>query len=829
MSRAQFRFPSLPTMFADLKFAFRQLRKTPGFTAIAILTLALGIGANTAIFSFINAFFLKNFSVKAPQELVSLYTTDEHNPGLLPTSHLNYLDYREQNQVFSDVACYGFAPANALIKGEPSQVFGELVSGNFFDLLGVRPTLGRTFLPEEYQTPGTHPVVVLGFSFWQRQLGGDRNVIGQSMTLNGTPFTIIGVAPADFKGLNTLNSPAFWVTTASYKQILSGIFLNFFEVRRALLFNVVARLKPGVSLTQAEAALKPISNELAQQFPNDNKGRGIRLVPLAESGIDPNQRQNFKLAGVLLLSLSGVVLLVACANIANLLLARASGRQREIALRLALGAERKRLIRQFLTESTLLAALGGGAGLLVALWSQKLLWALRPPFFPQDFVITLDGRVLGFGMAIALLTGILFGLAPAWGATKPELTSTLKEETGGAAARAPLVSFRNFLVAGQIALSVIALIVAGLFIRSLVNARQTNVGWNTRNLALFTVDLGAQGYAGERTLAYYRAAIEKARALPGVVDATVASGPLLSGGGFLRTLRPQGDDENLRTNGQLMSYLHVLPGYFKTMGIPLVAGRDFTDADDANHPVAVIINEHLAKLAWPKRNPIGQQIKLFGTEVPAEVVGVVKDVTFDNIGEDPKPYAFFCFAQEPNRAGFGTLHVRTERDAAGLVPSIRKQLQTLDPTLPFVNVTTMDETIAQGLWASRTGAALLSVFGGLALLLAAIGVYGIMSYSVGKRVREIGIRMAIGAQPGDVLRLIFAQGLIIAAVGVIAGLVAAFLVARHFEHFLFGVGAGDALTYAAIGAILAAVTLFACWLPARRATKVDPLIALRSE
>jgi predicted permease len=816
-------------MLADLKFALRQLTKSPGFTLIAVLTLALGIGANTAIFSFINAFFLKSFTVKQPEELVSAYITDERNPGLLPVSHLNFADYRDQNDVFAGMAVYGFAPANLILKGEPSQIFGEIVSGNFFDLLGVRATLGRTFLPEEYQAIGTHAVVVVGYTFWQNQLAADRDIVGKTLTLNGASFTVIGVAPANFKGLNTLNSPAFWVTTASYKQILNGIFLDYYENRRALLFSVIARLKPGVTLSQAEAALRPISTRLAEMYPNENAGRGMRLVSLAESGIDPNQRGNFKLAGTLLLSLAGLVLLIACANIANLLLARATGRQKEIALRIALGAERSRLVRQFLTESLLLSLLGGLAGLVVANLTQNLLWSLRPPFFPADMVISLDPLVMSFAVGVALLTGLLFGLAPAWSATKPQLTSVLKDDTGGAAARAPLWSFRNFLVAAQIALSVIALVFAGLFIRSLHHAQQADPGWNTRNLAMLGANVSAQGYNGERATAFYRTAIEKARAIPGVTDATIATGPLLNGGGQLRTIRPQGDDDNLRLKGQLMRYNHVWPGFLKAMNIPLVAGREFTEADDARHPVVVIINEHLAKLAWPNRDPVGQTIKVFGSETPIEIVGVVKDVTFDNIGEDPTPYLFFSIAQETDRGGFGTLQVRTQGDAAVLLQTIRKEIQALDNSLPLVNVTTMEEAIRQGLWASRTGAALLSIFGLLALLLAAIGVYGIMSYTVGKRTREIGIRMAIGAQRGDVLKLVLNQGLLISSLGLVAGLGAAFLAARYFQNFLLGIGAGDALTYAAITLILTTVALLACLLPALRATKVDPLIALRTE
>ena len=816
-------------MLSDLRLALRLLFKSPGFTLIAVLTLGLGIGANTAIFSFINTFFLKSFTVQRPEELVTLYTTDENNPGLLPTSQPNFADYRDQNQVFAGMAIYGFAPANLLLNGEPSQIFGEMVSGNYFDLLGVRAAQGRTFRPEEYQTVGTHSVAVLGHSFWQTQLAGDRAIIGREVMLNGTAFTVIGVAPANFKGLNTLNSPAFWVTSASYKQILNGIFLNFFDLRRALLFNVVARLKPAVPLSQAEASLKPIAEQLGKQFPNDNKGRGLKLESLAESGINPNQRQNFKLAGTLLLSLSGLVLLIACANIANLLLARATARQREVALRLALGADRMRLIRQFLTESLLLAFLGGVAGLIIAQWTQQLLWSFRPPFLPQDMVISLDERVLGFGLVIALVTGLLFGLAPAWSATKPELTTTLKEETAGSAARSPLFSVRNFLVAGQIALSVVALIVAGLFIRSLRHAQQTDAGWNTTNLALLSVNVAAQGYNGDRAVAYYRAAIERALATPGVTHATVASGSLLNGGGLLRTLRPQGDDEKLRTTGQLTSYLKVAPGFFKAMGIAQIAGRDFTEADDSKHPMVVIINQTMAKLVWPNRSAVGQTIKVFGSEDPVEVVGVIQDVVFDNIGEAPKPYTFFSIAQETERGGFATIHVRTQADAAALMPSIRKQLQSLDSALPFVNVTTMDENIRQGLWAPRTGAALLSVFGLLALLLAAIGVYGIMAYTVGKRTREIGIRMAIGAQSHDVLSLILGRGVLIVGVGLVCGLGLAFALTRYFQNLLIGVNTSDPVTYGLIAGLLAIVSLLACWLPARRATRVDPIIALRSE
>ena len=816
-------------MLTDLRLALRLLLKSPGFTLIAVLTLGLGIGANTAIFSFINTFFFKSLPFERPEELVSAYTIDERNPGFLPVSPLNYVDFRDHNQVFTAMGSYGFVPVSMMIGSEPDSVQGELVSGNYFDLLGLKPALGRTFRPDEYQASGSGPVIVLNHSFWTTRLNADPEILGRTYTINGTGFTVIGVMPPGFRGLNTFNNPAFWVPSTMHDQVYTGLLKGFYTERRALIWNVFARLKPGVSLASAEAGLKPVAAKLASDHPAANTGRSIRLVGLAESMIGPNFRDNVVQAGALLLSLSGLVLLIACANVANLLLARASARSREIAVRIAIGAGRGRLIRQFVTESLLLSLLGGLAGLAIAFWTQDLLWSLRPPFLPDGLTVSLDGRVLGFGLVISLVTGVLFGLAPAWITTKPELTTMLKEESKGSSPT-PLYSFRNFLVAAQIALSVIALVIAGLFIRSLRHAQQVNPGWNTQNVALFGANLAAQGYNPERSLAYYRRAVELVRGIPGVTDATVATTVLLNGGGALRTIRPQGPDDKLRTTGQLMSYGHVLPGYFRTMGIPFVAGRDFTEADDERHPLVVIINENFAKLCWPGENPLGKTVKAFGSEALLEVVGVVRDVTFDNIGEDPKPYIFFSIAQEGSRgSGFATIHVRTQTDATALTPLLRKQLQTIDTSLPFVNVTTIEENISQGLWAPRTGAALLGAFGLLAVLLASLGVYGVMSYTVNRRAREIGIRMAIGAQASDVMGMILHRGLVIAVAGLVFGLGAAYFVARYFQNFLIGVAAGDPLTYAVIAILLAAVALLACWLPARRATKVDPLIALRSD
>ncbi len=812
-------------MLTDLRLALRLLRKSPGFTLIAVLTLGLGIGANTAIFSFINTFFFKALPFERPDELVALYTADERNAGFLPISPPNFTDYRENNSVFADMGAYGFAPVSIMIGTEPTGIQGELVTANYFDLLGMKAALGRTFRPDEGATIGAGPVLVLSHSFWSTRLAADPGVIGRTYTVNGHGFTVVGVMPPGFRGLNTFNNPAFWVPSSMYRQIYSGQLLDFYSERRALIWNAFARLKPGVSIAQATSGLQPLSEKLAKDYPTANTGRSIRLLSLAQSMIGPNFRNNVVQASALLLSLSGLVLLIACANVANLLLARASARQREVAVRIAIGADRGRVIRQFLTESVLLSLLGGLAGVAIAFWTKDLLWSLRPPFMPDGITVALDARVLGFGLGVSLLTGLLFGLAPAWITTKPELTTMLKEESKGSSPT-PLLSFRNLLVAGQITLSVIALVVAGLFVRSLRQAQKADPGWNMNNLITLTVNTGSQGYDPVRGLEYVRRALERVQSVAGVTGAAAANGQLLNFTGR-RTLKPQGNDENLRQHGRLFNYLSVDAGYHRTIGIPLVSGRFFTDMDDTAHPLVAIVNETFAQLAWPNENPLGKTLKLYNDERPVEVVGVVKTTTYNSIGEDPDPFAFFPLKQ--GYTGFAVIHVRTASQASALVATVRKELQTLDTNMPFGNVQTMEDVMQQNLWAPRTGAALLGAFGLLAVLLASLGVYGVMSYTVNRRAREIGIRMAIGAQASDVMAMILNRGLVIAGVGLVVGLGAAFLVARYFQNFLIGVSAGDPVTYGVIAVLLAGVALLACYLPARRATKVDPLIALRSE
>ncbi len=501
----------------------------------------------------------------------------------------------------------------------------------------------------------------------------------------------------------------------------------------------------------------------------------------------------------------------------------------EIALRLALGASRSRVVRELLAESLVLALLGGVAGILIAIWTKDILWSLRPSGFPANFVVTLDGRVLGFTLAVSAATGLLFGLAPAWSSTRVDLIGVLKRETStGGSGRFPLFGFRNLLVAAQVALSVVALVIAGLFIRSLQRAQSIDPGWNAKNLALISVDLAGQGYDQNRAHDYHARAAALLRTIPGVVDATVSSKQFFTGRNPQRTVRPQGSpDDTLRTRGQLMSYACVMPGYLRFMGIPLVAGRDFAATDNENRPPVVIVNETFAERAWPAENVLGKHVKLFGSETLVEVVGVVRNTLYHDLAGEPTPFVFFANRQIPHQNTI--LHARTAGDPTALFATLRKELQTLDPALPLIGVRTMEGGLDNLLWGPRTGARLMSVFGALGLLLAALGVYAIMAHSVTQRTREIGIRLAIGAQTRDVLSLIVHRGLVVTLLGLLAGLGLAYALARHFQKFFAHVHHLDPLTYSAIALLLASAALLACWLPARRATRISPLTALRAE
>ncbi len=824
----------MSTFLHDLRYGVRLLVKSPGFTAIAALSLALGIGANTTIFTLVNAVLLNPLPVEDPSQLVSLWTTDERNQdsalGFLQISPMNYRDFRDKNEVFSGLAAHNGIPLNlSTANGEPQQVFGEIVTGSYFTVLGVKPAVGRTFSDDEDRNPGERLVAVLGYGEWQKRFGGDPAAVGRTLTVNGQAFTIIGVMPKGFKGTNAIGAPALWVPYMTYPVTTNGFFRELIEPtsRRGLVFNVTGRLKPGTSVRQAEANLKTIARQLEQEYPNENKGRNITLVPLAQATINPGFRSNVVVAGGLLMTIVGLVLLIACANVANLLLARAAVRQKEIAVRLSLGASRSRLVMQLLTEGTLLAVLGGVFGLLLAYWAQGLLWSYRPPFLQPDAIdLHPDARVLLFTLAVSLITGVLFGLAPAVQSSRPDLVVELKEKTSAPTGSNRLLNLRGLLVAAQIALSLVALIGAGLFLRSLQNAQRIDPGFDAAHLAVLSFDLGAQAYTEERGRQFQQRVLERAGSVPGVQSATLASTVPLFNGGFARTVFLEGQDASDRRGGRLVQITVAGQSYLETLGIPLMRGRALAETDQVNTPAAVIINETMAKRFWPDQDPIGKRFKFFGQDRFQAVVGIAKDSKYNFIGEDPAPHIYQATTQvyQPQVS----LFVKAARPEA-VLGTVRGEVQQLDRNLPLTGVFTLKEIFAQSLWAPRMSAWLLAVFAGLSLVLAVIGIYGVMAYAVNQRTRELGIRMALGASQSDVRRLVVLQAFRLTVLGVAAGLIVSFAVSRLIASLLFSVSPTDVVTFIAVPVLLAASALAASYLPAFQATRIDPIVALRYE
>jgi predicted permease len=815
----------------DVRFALRLLGRTPVVTAVAVLSLGLGIGANATIFSMVNEVFLRPIALEAPDRLVSVYTTDERNQGgalgdLAPVSPLNYRDYRDQNAVFSSLASSTFATLSLSTgQGDPEQVAGEVVSGNYFDTLGAAMHAGVPFGPKDDAVPGASPVVVLSYGLWQRRYGGDLGLVGRTITINGLPFTVAAVASESFRGTNAFGGGALWVPAAMHGQVTSGFIGDNWDSRRALIFNVTGRLKPGVTVEQAAANLTPIATSLSSAYPNDNRGRGVRLLPLTETTINPAFRGAFVAAGTMLMVIVGLVLLIACANVANLLMVRAAGRRQEVAVRVSLGAGRGRLIRQLVVESLVLSSAGGGAGLVIALWARAGVQAMRPPFLPDDaLLMAMDGTVLAFTAIVAFGTGLAFGLVPAMQFSRPDLAIDLKErasQTGGR--RRALL--RNGLVVGQLALSIIALVAAGLFLRSLGQARRIDPGFDHDRLAVISFNMASLGVTGEAAVPRQRALLERVRATPGVERATLATVTPLAGGGFLRSVFPEGQDAADPRAGRFTQVNAVADDYFETLGVPILRGRRFTAADAASAPAVAIVNETMAARFWPDQDALGKRFKFFGQDRFTEVVGIARDSKYNFIAEGPTPFTYQPYAQAADPGV--TLHVRSANPDATL-SVVRGVVRQVEPTMPLVAVFTMASILEQALWAPRMGAILLGVFGGLALVLAAIGVYGVMSYAVAQRTREMGIRVALGATTGNVRQLVLRQGLVIVALGLFLGLAGAVAVSRFVVTLLVNVQALDPVTFVAVPALLFSVAVAAIYLPARRASRVDPVIALRA-
>jgi putative ABC transport system permease protein len=812
------------TILQDLKYGLRMIAKAPGFTLLATLALALGVSANTTIFSLINGVLLRPLKgIKDPARLVEIYTSD-YSSGLYgSSSYPDYVDFRDQSDVFENLGAFYETMMNATGEGEAERLPGVVVTGNYFDMLGVGAQLGRTLHGADDQPSSSQPVVISD-SLWQRRFSSNQSVVGQTLNLNGKPYTIVGVADASFRGLRLGLGPEFWLPAATVDDFTTS-------GRGDRGIELVGRLKPGVTLAQAQTQLKTIAARLAQAYPETNLGtldlpnepRPVTVVQ--QSRIDPAGREGLRRISFPLFGVVGLVLLIACANVANLLLARASARRREIAVRLAVGASRGRLLRQLLTESLLLALLGGGAGLIVTQWSSSVLSGFFPPQELAGLDLSTDWRVLVFTLVVTLITGLLFGFVPALQASRLNLIPSLKDDSRSYGQHLRRLGLRDLLVIAQLALSLTLLIGAALLVRSLQHALRFDPGFAAQNLMTASLATRGANLSHQQGRSFYDEALQRTGSLPGVQSVTLTAVVPVSGGGERRGVQfegyqPQaGEDTELNTNV-------VGSNYFTTMGIPIVGGRDFNTQDKEGSPRVLVVNEELARRYFAGA-AVGKRLRFGSDPTFNEIVGVVRNAKHRSLREAPLPVIYIPLSQE-YRGGM-TLMVRTVGDPAGVVGAVRNEMRALNKDVPLFSVQTMPERIGDQLATDRMMAVLLSVFGGGGLLLASIGIYGVMSYAVAQRTREIGIRVALGAERHDILKLIVGQGLVLILIGAGLGLGLAFAATRVLKSVLFGVSATDPLTFGSVVVLLIGVALLACYLPARRATKVDALVALRYE
>jgi predicted permease len=817
-------------MFQDLRFGLRMLLKQPGLTLIAVLTLALGIGANTAIFSIVDKLLVRSLPVKAPQEL-AMVSGETVNPKFQNNlySYPDFVDYRAQNEVFSGL----FAFAQIFVRlgeGQSSDKLAiELVSGNYFDVLGVPAAEGRIIGEDDNRNEDAHHVAVISHNCWQRRFGAKPGVIGQTLTLNGASYTIIGIASAGFAGMR-LEAPAeAWAPLMMRRQLLGGTTSNF--ERRGGWLRVMGRLKPGLTMMQAQTSLDLTARRIweANTTPSD------RALPFNEKRIllEPGGkgvsflRSSLGETLKLLMAIVALLLVLACANVANLLLARTAGRRKEIAIRLALGAHRWQIVRQWLIESLLLAGIGAGAALLLAPWLYTLLFAFQPGFEIERSMLngSLDARVLGFTALTAILSGVFFGLVPAWQSARADLIPDLKDGEASAAQHERRWNVRSTLVVAQVALAMVMLIGAGLLIRSVQRLFAIDPGFRTENLLLVAVDLPRE--AGNRNNQYFAQLTERVKALPGVESATTGFSPPFSNLIGKTSVVIEGwvpkPGENIAIDDT-----KVGPGYHELLGIPFIAGRGFTEHDNANAPGVVVVNEALARTYFPNQNPLGKRLSLGPGKPWLEIIGVTRDYRLHSLTEAPFPHLDLPALQSPY-GSFAHLIVRTRLDPMRVAPAVRKEALALNPQVTLEPPLTLEDAVKNSIAAARMASTLTSLFGLTALLLAGIGLYGVMSYAVNRRTREIGIRMALGAERSEVLRLVIKQGLLLTGIGIASGLLAAVMLTRLVRTLLYEVGTTDPLTFGFVALLLAGVALLACYIPAHRATKVDPLVALRHE
>lgn len=820
------------TVARDVRYGARALRRNPGFTAAAVLTLALGIGANTTIFSLVNAVLLRPPPhVREPSRIVSLFTSDYSGPPYGTSSYPDYEEFRKQRELFDGVAMFTPRGVGVGEADDMERAGLETVSENYFDVLGVRAAAGRFFVAEEGRIGTPLAVAVIGYDLWQRRFAGNLSLVGSTIRLNGRPFTVVGIAPKGFSGsLRGLSADVWIPVTAA--ALLGGDGATGLAQRGNRSFFVFARLAPGVDLPRAQAGMQVLARQLHASYTDMWKdvtgaGRRISLLPESQTRVPPQIRGPALGFVALLMGTVGLVLLVCCANVASLTLARATGRGKEIGVRLSLGASRRRIVRQLLTESVLLAGIGGALGILLAVWATRAMMAFHPPLPVRiSLDLGLDARVLTFTLGAALLTGVLFGFAPALRASRPDLVSVLKGTGGSAAVAGRRIALQSVLVVSQIVMSLLLVIAALLFVRSLQAASAIDTGFRSERLLL--VDAaprpGADSAVDEALVAQRMQ--ERIAALPGVraVSWTGAAPLGLESsrrGVVVEGYKPrQGEDMEYHYN-------HVGPSYFETMGIEMRRGRAITAADRRGAPQVVVVNEAFARRFWPGQDPLGRRLSTSGAGGPfAEVVGIARDSKYVSLTEEPRPFMYFSALQERSST---TLLVRTSLSPRSEFAAIQREVLAIAPDWSLLNVRTMDEQIGTSLLPQRVAGGVLSLFGMVALTLAAVGLYGVVAYSVAARSREIGVRVALGARRRDVLRLVLTQGVTLVVIGLAIGIPAAWGVTRLLSSFLIGATAADAIAFGAASLLLAATSLLASWIPARRAAAVDPVAALRRE
>ncbi len=821
----------MDTLWQDMRGAFRALGKSPGFSLVVVLTLAFGIGANTTVFSVIDTLFLNPLPVDRPAELVTIRTTDAgaQTSDVLSISHPNLKDIADRNQVLDSIAGYSATPTilTLLEANTPRRLFGRLVTGNFFDTLGLRPVAGRFFRADEDMTPGAAPVLVMSHAAWQIRFAGAADIVGRTLLLGGTAFTVIGVAPKGFIGLDGVFGPDVWIPAMMAESVLPAQNRDWLRNRGALSFRGVGRLKPGVSAEQAGAQLVTLAAALEQEHPDVNRGRGLAVTPVSRAALASEGAMSATTMSVLLLAIPALILLIACSNVAHLLLARAATRRHEIAVRLALGSGRRRLIRQLLTESAVLACISGIVGFALAYAGARLLWSFRPPEVAANLIdLNIDATVLLFTVGLSIITTVIFGLVPAWQSTRTDVVRALKDEGRAVGERRRGFTVGKALMVGQVALSLVSLVTAGLLLRSLQHAYAVDPGFETQRMGIALISPGQAGYTRARSEQFYRDVRARLSTSPGIVSATWATQmPLFARPA--RSVTTDGQEQRDRA-GALMTIVNAIDlDYFATTGIPVLSGRDFTAADrEGSLPVA-IVNDTLAARLWPGVDPVGRRLRLSGDDTMVEVVGIAKTVRYTSLGEAPQPYVYVPLAQA--FADAAVLYIRTEADPAGMLAMMQREVRGLDAHIEVSDVRTVQTVIGNSLFGATIGVGLLTLFGFIALGLASLGLYAAMAHAVRQRQREIGVRMALGARRGTVLGLVLRHGVTLVAIGIAIGIVTSAAVGMLLSGVLFGVAAVDPLSLLGASLVLATVATAACLLPARRASRLDPLVALREQ